>query len=61
MTTVVPAALESRSISLPGGHPRTQSLRRAFIGEPERDVDGGRVPHEILEGRLPPAYGDQIN
>lgn len=42
----------------PAGRSNGQS---PTVSEPERGVDGGRVPQEMLEGILPPAYGDQID
>ncbi|KIK58748.1 hypothetical protein GYMLUDRAFT_689700 [Collybiopsis luxurians FD-317 M1] len=56
------------SLTSLGGHNRNHNLRaltegRSSIGqqilEPHRD--GGRVPDELLDGRPPPAYGEQID
>lgn len=61
-TSGVASTSPANSLASPGGHSYNQSLGALTLNsEPERDVDGGRVPQEMLDGRLPPAYGDQID
>ncbi|KAJ4486483.1 hypothetical protein C8R41DRAFT_921352 [Lentinula lateritia] len=65
-------SMSSRPMLSPSGHSYNQSLG-AFTEDsereqlsimssiPERHMDGGRIPDEMLDGRLPPAYGDQLD
>ncbi|KAJ4479060.1 hypothetical protein J3R30DRAFT_3702099 [Lentinula aciculospora] len=65
-------SMSSRPILSPSGHSYNPSLG-AFTEDsereqmsimssiPERHTDGGRIPDEILDGRLPPAYGEQLD
>lgn len=59
-TSDLPFTASAASLLSPG-HSFNRSLGEFTVSEPERDVDGGRVPQEMLDGRLPPAYGDQID
>lgn len=45
----------------PEDHSHGQSLEVFIAREPQRDVDAGPVPQEMLDIILPPAYGDQID
>ncbi|KAJ3719292.1 hypothetical protein EV361DRAFT_947354 [Lentinula raphanica] len=65
-------SMSSRPILSPTGHSYNPSLA-AFTEDterehmstmssiPERHMDGGRIPEELIDGRLPPAYGEQLD
>ncbi|KAF9067645.1 hypothetical protein BDP27DRAFT_900594 [Rhodocollybia butyracea] len=60
MMTTTTTITGSASLSSPGGFSYDQSLG-AVTETVERHRDGGRVPDGILDGSLPPAYGEQID
>ncbi|KAJ3987660.1 hypothetical protein F5890DRAFT_1626531 [Lentinula detonsa] len=65
-------SMSARPILSPGGHSYNHSMG-AFTEDsereqlsimssiPERHTDGGRIPNELLDGSLPPAYGEQLD
>ncbi|KAJ3788894.1 hypothetical protein GGU10DRAFT_372627 [Lentinula aff. detonsa] len=65
-------SMSARPILSPGGHSYNHSMA-AFTEDsereqlsimssiPERHTDGGRIPDELLDGSLPPAYGEQLD